>query len=823
MSNKKVDKVVSYSLPNKWVYFVIMLLAFVFYGNSIKNGYSIDDELVTTTDRMRHENVEKGIAGIKEIFTSRYAQDGKQQYSYRPITTLTFAIEWQFFRDSENRAGISHFVNVLIYGLCGVLLYLFLLQLFKGEGHWFSFFVVILFMIHPIHSEVVNNIKGRDELLAFAFALLSTIQAFKFFDSKKWKYIILSILFMLLSALSKQSALSFLAIIPFSLFFFRGVKFKYIAYLMGCYVLSVFIFALVKKSMLGEEEVRVYQYFENPLFSLDFTDRIPMFFYSVFWYVMKLINPSELAYYYGYNQVEIITFSDGLFYVSFFVVIFLGVIALWGFRSKSLLSYGIFFFFLAIGGAANLLGPIVGIVAERFAFIASVGFVLVVAFLFFRVLKMDYLKAEIIDNKRYTFLILFILGIPALVLSINRNKDWQSKKSLYLADIGKLSESVKANSLLASEYYTEAFVMQKEGKDFTQYEVIQRKADSAMFYFERALSIYSGYASSLNNLAALHFTFKHDYNRAIYFGKQSVEIDSIYLEGFYNLANAYGKKAEMQKELVSQIQADKNEISSESNLVSYTYGVGINEMEEVTRAMSFFKSLMVKYRPYATQQLNRQQKDMFIALAYNYEKTEGKLLKKYGFAEMFKNAVQSGNLDDLQYFFDKTNQSLITYLDRGENTGRLKRLMESQANAQKDTAFYYFEKLHAISPIYLPMHTAASGLAIQLEDYPEMIKWNGRFIEAFPKANHAQNYVQMANAYSTLGNIDSTNFYFDKALNSMEVELNEKSSKQSLSNEEINRINQLKQEQMNLYNYLYKMNLQQGDTVKALEYFSKLY
>ena len=56
------------------------LIAFLFYGNSISNGFSLDDELVTTTDRKHHENVEKGITGIKAIFSSNYAIDGKQNY-----------------------------------------------------------------------------------------------------------------------------------------------------------------------------------------------------------------------------------------------------------------------------------------------------------------------------------------------------------------------------------------------------------------------------------------------------------------------------------------------------------------------------------------------------------------------------------------------------------------------------------------------------------------------------------------------------------------------------------------------------------------------
>ena len=86
--------------PKSW-YILFVLICFLFYGNSISNGYSLDDELVTTTDRKVHQNVEKGLAGIKSIFTSNYAIDGKQNYEYRPIVTLSYAIEKSVFGRSK--------------------------------------------------------------------------------------------------------------------------------------------------------------------------------------------------------------------------------------------------------------------------------------------------------------------------------------------------------------------------------------------------------------------------------------------------------------------------------------------------------------------------------------------------------------------------------------------------------------------------------------------------------------------------------------------------------------------------------------------------
>jgi protein O-mannosyl-transferase len=73
----------------------LIIIVFLYYGNTLKNGYSLDDDLVTTTDNTIHERVEKGIAGIPEIFRTRYVHTDKQKYEYRPVVTSSFALEYQ--------------------------------------------------------------------------------------------------------------------------------------------------------------------------------------------------------------------------------------------------------------------------------------------------------------------------------------------------------------------------------------------------------------------------------------------------------------------------------------------------------------------------------------------------------------------------------------------------------------------------------------------------------------------------------------------------------------------------------------------------------
>ena len=92
---------------------IIVVLTFLIYGNTISHGYNLDDEYITTS----LPSVESGLKGCFEVFNSRF--DGAD---YRPISIFTFSIE-QLVLGKQN-VHFSHFVNVLIYTLCCLLLFL---------------------------------------------------------------------------------------------------------------------------------------------------------------------------------------------------------------------------------------------------------------------------------------------------------------------------------------------------------------------------------------------------------------------------------------------------------------------------------------------------------------------------------------------------------------------------------------------------------------------------------------------------------------------------------------------------------------------------
>jgi len=75
----------------------------LFYGNILKNDYSLDDSIVTEKDNI----TSKGFRAIPKLLKSYYLERAdNMKFEYRPIVKISFAIEHQFFGVN---VIISHF------------------------------------------------------------------------------------------------------------------------------------------------------------------------------------------------------------------------------------------------------------------------------------------------------------------------------------------------------------------------------------------------------------------------------------------------------------------------------------------------------------------------------------------------------------------------------------------------------------------------------------------------------------------------------------------------------------------------------------------
>ena len=192
---------------NKWLG-IMGVFCFLLYSNTIGNDYNLDDELVT----IKHRLTSKGISAISEIFASPYYQDEfGYSYEYRPVTLAVFALEHQFFGDNPH---VSHFFNVILFVLCSLLVFIFIRKLFPDSNSFFPVIATILFIIHPLHTEVVASIKNRDEILGLLGGLCSAYSLLKFIQSKNVLWFFGMVLFLISGILSKGSVISFVFVLP---------------------------------------------------------------------------------------------------------------------------------------------------------------------------------------------------------------------------------------------------------------------------------------------------------------------------------------------------------------------------------------------------------------------------------------------------------------------------------------------------------------------------------------------------------------------------------------------------------------------------------
>ena len=138
---------------------------------------------------------------------------------YRPITRVMFAAEWEW---GGGKPGLGHWMNVLLYALTGYVLYRLLNRLTANT--FLSFTASLIFIAHPIHTEVVANIKSRDEILSFLSCLFAMGSYMDYLVKKSWTGMIGSFALLFLALGSKESAITFIAVIPLMGWFFNRSK-----------------------------------------------------------------------------------------------------------------------------------------------------------------------------------------------------------------------------------------------------------------------------------------------------------------------------------------------------------------------------------------------------------------------------------------------------------------------------------------------------------------------------------------------------------------------------------------------------------------------
>ncbi len=434
---------------------ILFLVAFGFYANSLSNEYALDDEAVIQSN----EYVQKGFSGIGKIFTndayaSYYKQNNSNQYlaggRYRPLSIVLFAIEHQLWGESP---GNRHVVNVLLYVLCVLSIFYFLRKYLFGKiqyGEDIAFISALLFAIHPLHTEVVANIKSSDEILSLLLIMLTFIFSIKYRETKKVVSLGISLLCLFLALLAKEYALTLLLLLPLLfLVYFKEKPAKSIKSYIPYFGVIVFYF-IVRIASIGfpHQQHHELDILNNPYLLATPMQKFASEIFILGKYLFMLFIPYPLASDYGFAQIPYSSFLSPLVW---FTIIAYSAIIYWGIkllRKRDILAFPVFFFLLNLFMVSNFVLNIGATMGERLAFHSSLGFVVIISCGIVAATKM-------LSVSRRNFIIIGALSFLLLLCgmeTIARNRDWKNNATLFMRDVNTVPNSVKANDNAGAQF-----------------------------------------------------------------------------------------------------------------------------------------------------------------------------------------------------------------------------------------------------------------------------------------------------------------------------------------------------------------------------------
>ncbi|MBU1010575.1 MAG: DUF1736 domain-containing protein [Bacteroidetes bacterium] len=478
-----------------WFAIIVGLLSVLFYANTLRNHYALDDYLVVENNK----TIAQGIKAIPEILTSLYTTERSNSFGYRPMAQISFAIEQQFTAGSSLSPNISHLFNVVFYLIAVLLLFHVLRRLLKNYHPYLPFFITVFFLAHPLHTEVVASLKNREVLLEFVFSLLAINSLINWVETNKTKGLLLGLLYYVFALLSKETAIAQLAVFPLVLYFFTDARPKQLR-LVAIFGLAVLAIAVIGPRAFLPDFNRNFRFIENPLVAeSNFFVRLSTAMYILGYYLKLLLVPYPMRYYYGYNMIPVTNWADPLVWLSLFIYAGLLFVAIKGFKRKSLYAFFILYFMVNMSMYANIVFPVPGIVAERFLFFASLSFAALLAFGLMKILRWPIDSTEVTSPKILlgAIIVLAVL-LPYGYLTVKRNAQWRTQFTLTQTDIRVLSKSVKANDLYATELMNQ--VNNELAKPVNPYKFILPLIDKATNYYKQVLIIDSTHWSSWNNL-----------------------------------------------------------------------------------------------------------------------------------------------------------------------------------------------------------------------------------------------------------------------------------------------------------------------------------
>ena len=528
--------------PKKYVFLIYIGLVFaaiLAFGQVVQNDFIGYDDPENITE---NSYVKNGLTwnGISWAFTSTL------MHNVTPLAWLSHMLDCQLF---GLKPQYHHLVSLFFHVITSMLLFSVLK---KSTGAlWPSAFAAAVFAVHPLNVETVAWVSERTHILGGLFWMLTLAAYISYVRSGSKRTYLLTIILFELGIMSKATVVT-LPLVLFALDYWPLGRFLPLA---GDKPTSRAFWGLVKEKIpffvlaLIPSIMTFFLYKAGGLMwsfeKLSPLTRILNVFVAYVRYIGKIIWPVNLAVLYPYPRNILPLWQPLICFAALAAV----AVLVWRFAKRSpYLVAGWIWFLLALVPVIGLLQVGIQAIADRYAYIPSIGIVIMIT----------WAAAELPDRKYLSKKVCAALAAVCLVsltlCSRTQVKYWEDTFTLYEHTLavtednyfvrhnyaselewqGRLDEAVvqfKEALRINPRYYSSSYYL---GRTYMK----QGKLDLAEECFRQVLNIVPGHPDANYRLATI-LTGKGEYDEAMKHLYAALNSRPMWPDVYYEMARIF--------------------------------------------------------------------------------------------------------------------------------------------------------------------------------------------------------------------------------------------------------------------------------------------
>ena len=551
-------------------------------------------------------------------------------YANRIVLYFTLSLNYAVH---DNGVEGYHIVNLIIHLLNGILFYLILRKVFsfdyfKGKllrryEKSVSLIAAVMFVTHPMQVNAVTYIVQRTASLAACFYLLAILFFIKYRLQDKPYQLILTVLFTATAMFTKENTITipFLLLLIELMFFLKDGRTKWHKRIL----IFLPLFATVPIIPATNLLLKGYSQSDpNVTFKASTSMDRMQYFYTelnvILLYIRLMFVPYGQNFDYSNDFPMSPTIWDNYSYISFVVLLFIGLLAVFTIKRNRLVSLGIIWFFTGLAVESSFIS-IKDVYFEHRLYFPCAGFIMfIIGMVFYERKPAPAARHQSLSEtagsmsvpairqtvpatrrrKKYLFPkpLLYLLAVSVLLiplytsLTIRRNYIYSDSIRLWSDAVLRAPGSDRAHSVLATGYLN-AYDDKKKNMEYL---------DLAELEFKKAIDLNYYNSTAHTNLSKVYL-LKEEYDKCIDEAKRAISMTkSEYAQ--FNLGSAY-KKLDKTQEALDAFKAGYG-YNSRSSFILKALGDTYYELNDYKNAKKYYEEYLEVNKRYSNKDIKEK-------------------------------------------------------------------------------------------------------------------------------------------------------------------------------------------------------------------------